>query len=235
MVRALALGAADDPVAVIIVPVTLQIFSRFTDLIPPYIWTEELARFLLVWMVMIGAMMGVRESDALRRRHLSALAGRTEAVVDLAGRRLRAGVRVGLPVVGMGVHRLRLVTASANSPNCRLWTDPHRLADRRRSPGSLFLGEHMLDDARRHPAPRRFGMERRMMGGDAPRRRRGRRDPVRRVLRPDGAARAGGLLARPRLPADPADRAEPFADDAAAARPSTPTTPSSCWRCPSSC
>jgi len=42
--------------------VTLQIFSRFTDLIPNYIWTEEMARFLFVWMVMIGAMVGVRES-----------------------------------------------------------------------------------------------------------------------------------------------------------------------------
>jgi TRAP-type C4-dicarboxylate transport system permease small subunit len=49
-------------VAIIIVPVSLQIFSRYTDLIPSYYWTEEMARFLFVWMVMIGAMVGVRES-----------------------------------------------------------------------------------------------------------------------------------------------------------------------------
>ncbi|HKQ26027.1 MAG TPA: TRAP transporter small permease [Burkholderiales bacterium] len=48
-------------VAVLIVPVSLQIFSRFTQLIPSYIWTEELARFLFIWMVMLGAMIGVRE------------------------------------------------------------------------------------------------------------------------------------------------------------------------------
>jgi TRAP-type transport system small permease protein len=48
-------------VAIIIVPVSLQIFSRYTALIPSYIWTEEMARFLFVWMVMIGAMIGVRE------------------------------------------------------------------------------------------------------------------------------------------------------------------------------
>jgi TRAP-type C4-dicarboxylate transport system permease small subunit len=48
-------------VAVLIVPVTLQILSRFTGLIPSYIWTEELARFMFIWMVMIGAMLGVRE------------------------------------------------------------------------------------------------------------------------------------------------------------------------------
>jgi TRAP-type C4-dicarboxylate transport system permease small subunit len=48
-------------VAIIIVPVSLQIFSRYTELIPSYIWTEEMARFLFVWMVMIGAMVGVRD------------------------------------------------------------------------------------------------------------------------------------------------------------------------------
>jgi TRAP-type C4-dicarboxylate transport system permease small subunit len=49
-------------VAVLIIPVSLQIFSRYTSLIPAYIWTEEMARFLFVWMIMIGAMVGVRES-----------------------------------------------------------------------------------------------------------------------------------------------------------------------------
>ena len=48
-------------VAVLIVPVTLQVFSRYTSLIPSYIWTEEMARFLFVWMIMIGAMVGIRE------------------------------------------------------------------------------------------------------------------------------------------------------------------------------
>jgi TRAP-type C4-dicarboxylate transport system permease small subunit len=48
-------------VAVLIVPVTLQIVSRYTDLIPSWIWTEELSRFLFIWMVMLGAMIGVRE------------------------------------------------------------------------------------------------------------------------------------------------------------------------------
>jgi len=48
-------------VAVLIVPVSLQIFARFTQLIPAYIWTEELARFLFIWMVMLGAMIGIRE------------------------------------------------------------------------------------------------------------------------------------------------------------------------------
>ena len=48
-------------VAILIIPVSLQIFSRYTDLVPAYIWTEEMARFLFIWMIMIGAMLGVRE------------------------------------------------------------------------------------------------------------------------------------------------------------------------------
>jgi len=50
-------------VAVLMIPVCLQIFSRYTQLIPSYIWTEEMARFLFVWMVMIGATVGVREGS----------------------------------------------------------------------------------------------------------------------------------------------------------------------------
>ncbi|MEO5772247.1 MAG: TRAP transporter small permease [Burkholderiaceae bacterium] len=49
-------------VAILIIPVSLQIFSRYTALIPSYIWTEEMARFLFIWMIMIGAMVGIRES-----------------------------------------------------------------------------------------------------------------------------------------------------------------------------
>jgi len=48
-------------IAVMIVPVTLQIFSRFIDFIPRYIWTEEAARFCLIWLIMLGATIAVRE------------------------------------------------------------------------------------------------------------------------------------------------------------------------------
>ena len=48
-------------VAALILPVTLQIVSRYTALIPAWIWTEELSRFLFIWMIMLGAMIAVRE------------------------------------------------------------------------------------------------------------------------------------------------------------------------------
>jgi TRAP-type transport system small permease protein len=47
--------------AVLLVPVTMQILSRYTELVPRYIWTEEVARFCLIWTVMIGAMIAIRE------------------------------------------------------------------------------------------------------------------------------------------------------------------------------
>ena len=47
---------------VLIVPVSLQILSRYTGLIPRYIWTEEAARFCFMWIIMIGAMIAVRDS-----------------------------------------------------------------------------------------------------------------------------------------------------------------------------
>jgi len=49
-------------IAVMIVPVTLQILSRFFDFIPMYIWTEEVARFCLIWLIMLGATIAVRDS-----------------------------------------------------------------------------------------------------------------------------------------------------------------------------
>ena len=50
-------------VGILIVPVTIQIIARFTELVPRWIWTEEMARFLFIWMVMLGAMVGLRDAS----------------------------------------------------------------------------------------------------------------------------------------------------------------------------
>ncbi|HXF16933.1 MAG TPA: TRAP transporter small permease [Burkholderiales bacterium] len=70
-------------VAILIVPVTLQILSRFTGLIPSYIWTEELARFMFIWMVMIGAMIGVREGTHFEVDLLPRLGIRANALLRM--------------------------------------------------------------------------------------------------------------------------------------------------------
>ena len=50
-------------VGILIIPVTLQIISRFTQWFPHWIWTEEMARFLFIWMIMLGAMVGIRDGS----------------------------------------------------------------------------------------------------------------------------------------------------------------------------
>jgi len=73
-------------VAIIIIPVTLQMVSRYTALIPSYIWTEEMARFLFIWMIMIGAMVGVREASHFEVDVWPTLSRRSEAAVRIAAR-----------------------------------------------------------------------------------------------------------------------------------------------------
>lgn len=41
------------------IPVGMQVISRYTGIIPTYLWTEELATFIFVWIVMIGSMLAV--------------------------------------------------------------------------------------------------------------------------------------------------------------------------------
>lgn len=70
-------------VAILIVPVLLQIFSRYVGFIPRYIWTEELARFCFVWMIMIGAMIGVRENSHFDVDLFPVLKPKANAIVRL--------------------------------------------------------------------------------------------------------------------------------------------------------
>jgi TRAP-type C4-dicarboxylate transport system permease small subunit len=73
-------------VGLLIIPVSLQIFSRYTELIPSYIWTEEMARFMFIWTIMIGAMIGVRESTHFEVDVWPKMGPRGEAIARLLGR-----------------------------------------------------------------------------------------------------------------------------------------------------
>ena len=46
----------------LLIPVSLQIFARYIGIIPRYIWTEEMARFCFIWVVLVGSMIAVRDS-----------------------------------------------------------------------------------------------------------------------------------------------------------------------------
>lgn len=49
--------------ALLMLPVCLQISSRFLSFVPRYIWTEEIARFCFIWIILIGSMIAVRDGS----------------------------------------------------------------------------------------------------------------------------------------------------------------------------
>ena len=46
-------------IGLLIIPVGMQVIARYTGLIPVFLWTEELATFIFVWIVMLGSMLAV--------------------------------------------------------------------------------------------------------------------------------------------------------------------------------
>ena len=68
---------------ILVLPVAMQVVSRFVPFIPHYIWTEEMARFLLVWMIMIGSVVGVREAGHFVVDLWPQLGPRARAALDL--------------------------------------------------------------------------------------------------------------------------------------------------------
>lgn len=46
----------------LVVPVGLQVLARFGSIVPYYMWTEEISRYCLVWIIMLGSIVAVREN-----------------------------------------------------------------------------------------------------------------------------------------------------------------------------
>ena len=78
---------------VLLVPVSVQVFARLVPDIETPMWTEEGARFVLVWMVMVGSMVALR-----RGTHFT-----VDLLPDLGPRATQAlAVVVRLVVIGFG-------------------------------------------------------------------------------------------------------------------------------------
>src|SRR5688500_13158576 len=132
--------------AILVIPVALQIFSRFTAIIPHYIWTEEMARFLFVWTIMIGAMIGVRESTHFEVDLWPRTSARTEAAIKLVARLGVLAVAVvfvwaGIKFTGFGWYR---ISELAELP---LWLI-HIAWPIAGATWLIFLGEQMYDELR---------------------------------------------------------------------------------------
>jgi len=133
-------------VAILIFPVSLQIFSRYTELIPSYIWTEEMARFFFIWSILLGAMVGIREGTHFVVDLWPPMNARAQAAVRLVG---AVFVLVfALVFLWWGIDFTRFafnrISELAELP---LWYIhlPWPLAG---ATWCLFLGEQMWDDLR---------------------------------------------------------------------------------------
>ena len=81
-------------IGILVFPVALQVFARFLPFLPHWIWTEEMARLLFVWTIMIGAMVGVRESTHFVVDVWPPLSPRADAA-------LRIVSRIGILIIAM--------------------------------------------------------------------------------------------------------------------------------------
>lgn len=48
--------------AILLLSVGLTVVGRYVPFVPRYFWTLEVNRFALIWMVLLGSVVGVRES-----------------------------------------------------------------------------------------------------------------------------------------------------------------------------
>jgi TRAP-type transport system small permease protein len=133
-------------VGVLIIPVTLQVISRYTPLIPSYIWTEEMARFLFVWTIMIGAMVGVREAQHFEVDVWPNLSRRAEAAV-------RIGARLGILALAVvflwaGIEFTRFAwNRTSELADLPLWLI-HMAWPAAAFTWIVFAGEQIIDEAR---------------------------------------------------------------------------------------
>lgn len=67
----------------LVVPVLIQVLSRFVPFIPRYIWTEEMARFAFIWIILIGSSVAVRDQSHFHVDVLPKLSARFEQVLRL--------------------------------------------------------------------------------------------------------------------------------------------------------
>jgi TRAP-type C4-dicarboxylate transport system permease small subunit len=133
-------------VAILIVPVSLQIFSRYTALIPAYIWTEEMARFFFIWSILIGAMIGIREGTHFVVDLWPPLTARAQAALRLASALFVLAFAAAFLWWGIDFTRFAFnrISELAELP---LWVI-HVAWPLAGATWILFLGERMGDDLR---------------------------------------------------------------------------------------
>ncbi len=69
--------------------VSYQVFSRYVDFVPRFLWTEEASRFCFIWVVLLGAAIAVREG--------------VHFTIDVLPQRMPERLARGLTIAGLAV------------------------------------------------------------------------------------------------------------------------------------
>lgn len=105
-------------ISVITVCVSVQVFVRYVLQKPFFLWTEELARFILIWTVFLGIGVGVKNDAHFAMDVLPPLLGRRwGAVVRLFNDLCMGAILVLLILAGL---RFSWFGMFQNSPNMEI-------------------------------------------------------------------------------------------------------------------
>ena len=105
-------------VSVITVCVSLQVFVRYVLQKPLFLWTEELSRFILIWMVFLGIGVGVKNDAHFAMDILPSFLGRRwGAVVRLFNDVCMGAILILLILAGL---RFSWFGFFQNSPNMEI-------------------------------------------------------------------------------------------------------------------
>jgi len=105
-------------ISVITVCVSVQVFVRYVLQKPLFLWTEELARFILIWMVFLGIGVGVKNDAHFAMDVLPPLLGRRwGAVVRLFNDLCMGTILILLILAGL---RFSWFGMFQNSPNMEI-------------------------------------------------------------------------------------------------------------------
>ncbi|WP_308914982.1 TRAP transporter small permease [Jannaschia sp. LMIT008] len=79
-------GTLAGLLALLCVLVAYQVVARYVPAIPPFLWTEEIARLAFMWMIMLGAGLAFADGSHFAFNYLRDRAGRvgTRALTMLA-------------------------------------------------------------------------------------------------------------------------------------------------------
>jgi TRAP-type C4-dicarboxylate transport system permease small subunit len=105
-------------ISVITVCVSVQVFVRYVLQKPLFLWTEELARFILIWMVFLGVGVGVKNDAHFAMDVLPPLLGRRwGALVRLFNDLCMGAILILLTLAGL---RFSWFGMFQNSPNMEI-------------------------------------------------------------------------------------------------------------------